>query len=46
MTATAAPPGFADGVLTTVLGGNYTPAFCGLLRPGCLHSAGAEPDFT
>ncbi len=38
---------FTDGVLTDwMLGGTYNPSVCGLLRLGCLHSAGTEPDFT
>lgn len=28
-----------------MLGGTYTPATCGLLRLGCVHSIGSEPDF-
>lgn len=38
---------FTDGALTDwMLGGTYNPSVCGLLRLGCLHSAGTEPDFT
>jgi hypothetical protein len=38
---------FTDGVLTDwMLGGTYNPSVCGLLRLGCLHSAGTEADFT
>jgi hypothetical protein len=37
---------FTNGVLTDwTVGGRYAAPICGLLRYGCVHSAGAEADF-
>jgi len=38
---------FANGSLTDWwLGGTYTPQICGLMRLGCVHSAGTSADFS